>query len=64
MAFAAAGLFSVDVASPDADGMITPADKPAAIDAAPVLRKPRRFWLPEFCGASFVFMSIAPGHPK
>src|SRR5580698_2083518 len=60
MAFAAAGVFSVDVASPDADGAITPADRPAAIDAAPVLRKPRRFWLPASCGVSLVFISIAP----
>ena len=61
---AAAGLFSVDVTSPDAEAAITPADRPAAIDAAPVLRKPRRFWLPASCGVSFAFMSIAPSHPK
>src|ERR1700723_3481574 len=64
MTLAAAGLFSVDVTSPDAEAAITPADRPAAIDAAPVLRKPRRFWLPASCGVSFVFMSIAPSHPK
>ena len=58
MALAAAGLFSVDATSPDAEAAITPADRPAAIDAAPALRKPRRFWLPASWGVSFVFMSI------
>jgi len=47
----------------DADVLTTRAaaiQYPAAIDAARVLRKPRRFWLPASCGVSFVFMSIAP----
>jgi hypothetical protein len=61
---AAARLSSVDVTSPDAEAASAPADRPTAIDAAPVLRKPRRFWLPASCGVSFVFMAIAPSHAK
>src|SRR5580700_4297884 len=58
MALAATGLFCVDGTSPDAEEAITPADKPTAIEAAPVLRKPRRSWSPASCGVSFVFMPL------
>jgi hypothetical protein len=51
-----AHLTDADLITSTHRGAITPADRPAAIVAAPVLRKPRRFWLPASCGISFRFI--------
>src|ERR1700740_45352 len=56
--FAVDRLFPNDVTAPDAREAIDPAARPAATDAAPALRKPRRVWLAASCGGSFGFMSL------